>query len=78
MAAEKNIKNEEPELFEVYIPRNKNNKDGLFVGINGRTVQVKTGEKVKVDKAVYEVIMNMQRMDALAEDRREKLIEQSK
>lgn len=54
------------EYYEVELELSENKKDDVVVIINGMSYQIKRGEKVKVPAAVYEVLENSRKMDALA------------
>lgn len=54
------------EYYEVELELSENKKDDVVVIINGMSYQIKRGERVKVPAAVYEVLENSRKMDALA------------
>jgi len=54
------------EYYEVELELSENKKDDVVVIINGMSYQIKRGEKVKVPAAVYEILENSRKMDALA------------
>lgn len=56
---------EEPKTVEIELFKdNDKYKDDVFVGLNGKTYQIKRGEKVKVPIGVAEILENSQRQDA--------------
>lgn len=54
------------ETYKIMLPLTKELQDDVFVGINGKTYQIKRGVEVEVNRAVYEVLVNSQKMDNLA------------
>lgn len=54
------------EYYEVELELSENKKDDVVVIINGMSYQIKRGERVKVPAAVYEILENSRKMDALA------------
>lgn len=50
------------ELIDYYAPISKKDQDDIKVCINGKWTIIKRGEHVKVTRAVYEVLMNKERM----------------
>lgn len=66
------------EMVPVFIPRDKKKGSHLFVGINGRTFQVKRGEQVMVPKPVAEVVNTSMEADNAVQDLIDRLKERSK
>ena len=71
--ATKNEKNENPvvvdpftETVPIMLPLDRHNKDDVFVGVNGRTWQIKRGVRVEVPLAVQKVLENSERMQQIA------------
>ena len=58
-------------MIPIKIEKNKNERDDVFVSVNGKNFQIKRGEKVEVPEYVVEVLENMKRMDELAIERME-------
>jgi|GEM_PF-748025 len=54
------------ETYKIMLPLTKELQDDVFVGINGKTYQLQRGVEVEVNRAVYEVLLNSQKMDNLA------------
>ncbi len=48
-------------------------KDDVLVGVNGKTWQIKRGEKVKVPRFVAEVIRNSMEQDKVSANQRRKM-----
>lgn len=57
----------------VRLPLTREKQKDVFVSVNGRNFQIKRGEDVEVPVAVYEVLLNSQRMDELALERQKNL-----
>ena len=70
----KNISKKEVRMIPIKIEKNKNERDDVFVSVNGKNFQIKRGEKVEVPEYVVEVLENMKRMDELAIERTEEAI----
>ena len=66
-----NISKKEVRMIPIKIEKNKNERDDVFVSVNGKNFQIKRGEKVEVPEYVVEVLENMKRMDELAIERME-------
>lgn len=67
MAKEDAIKKETLEETRVImLPLTREKQDDVFVGVNGRTWQLKRGVQIEVPLCVAEVLDNSQKMDALA------------
>ena len=62
------------ESYTITLPLTSEKQDDVTVGVNGFFTKIKRGEPVKVSAAVYEVLMNMERMDNLAIKRRNELM----
>ena len=69
-----NISKKEVRMIPIKIEKNKNERDDVFVSVNGKNFQIKRGEKVEVPEYVVEVLENMKRMDELAIERMEEAI----
>ena len=54
------------ETYKIMLPLTKELQDDVFVGINGKSYQLQRGVEVEVNRAVYEVLLNSQKMDNLA------------
>ncbi len=65
------IAEKEVRMIPIKIEKNKNERDDVFVSVNGKNFQIKRGEKVEVPEYVVEVLENMKRMDELAIERME-------
>lgn len=61
----------ETKMVTIKIEKNKNDRDDVFVCVNGKNFQIKRGEVVEVPEYVCEVLENMKRMDELAIERME-------
>jgi hypothetical protein len=61
------------EFYNVTLPLTSEKQDDVTVGVNGEITKIQRGEPVKVSAAVYEVLMNSERMDNLAIKRRSAL-----
>ena len=61
------------ELFDYYAPKSKENQADIPVWVNGKCTLIQRGQHVKVNAAVYEILMNKERMEALALERSEEL-----
>ena len=67
MSKEDAIKKEPVEETRVImLPLTREKQDDVFVGVNGRTWQLKRGVQIEVPLCVAEVLDNSQKMDALA------------
>lgn len=66
------------ETYNITLPLTEEHQDDVVVIINGMSTQIKRGEPVTVSAAVYEVLMNQERMDSLAFKRSKKLSDQAK
>lgn len=53
------------EEVEIMLHKDTRNSGDQFVGVNGRSFQIKRGVRVKVPRPVYEVLMNSMEADAL-------------
>ena len=62
--AEKKATEAKEELVRIKLPKDKNNKDDVFVSVNERTFLIKRGEWVEVPKCVALVIANAEEMEA--------------
>lgn len=62
-------KEAEEKKYTVTLPISAHEKQDVWVCINGKGTLIKRGEPVEVSEAVYEVLMNKQRMERLAFDR---------
>ena len=69
--ANEKIAEKEVNMIPIKIEKNKNERDDVFVSVNGKNFQIKRGEKVEVPEYVVEVLENMKRMDELAIKRME-------
>ncbi len=69
--ANEKIAEKEVRMIPIKIEKNKNERDDVFVSVNGKNFQIKRGEKVEVPEYVVEVLENMKRMDELAIERME-------
>ena len=58
--AKAEVKKKETEIIR--IPKTKEDKGDVFVGINGYTYLIKRGETVEVPKAVAEVLRHQEKM----------------
>lgn len=58
-------------MVAIKIEKNKNERDDVFVCVNGKNFQIKRGEVVNVPEYVCEVLENMKKMDELAIERME-------
>ena len=58
-------------MVPIKIEKNKNERDDVFVCVNGKNFQIKRGEVVEVPEYVCEVLENMKKMDELAIERME-------
>lgn len=58
-------------MVPIKIEKNKNERDDVFVCVNGKNFQIKRGEVVNVPEYVCEVLENMKKMDELAIERME-------
>jgi hypothetical protein len=54
------------ETYTVQLPNVKEGSGDVTVGVNGKIYKIMRGEKVTVPRAVYEVLMNSEKMDNLA------------
>jgi type IV secretory pathway VirB9-like protein len=61
------------EKYTVTLELTEEKQNDVNVIINGEVTQIKRGEEVEVSAAVYEVLKNSERMDALALKRRKAL-----
>ena len=61
-------------MVPIKIEKNKNERDDVFVCVNGKNFQIKRGEVVNVPEYVCEVLENMKKMDELAIERMEEAI----
>ena len=69
--ADEKIAEKEVKMIPIKIEKNKNERDDVFVSVNGKNFQIKRGERVEVPEYVVEVLENMKRMDELAIERME-------
>ena len=74
---------DEDELVEVNLFHdNKDYKDDVFVGINGRTWVIKRGEPVKVPKSVAKVLKQSEEQDKrtakLMQDKQRKFFDEAR
>lgn len=63
--------NKKVRMVPIKIEKNKNERDDVFVCVNGKNFQIKRGEVVNVPEYVCEVLENMKKMDELAIERME-------
>lgn len=56
--------------YTITLPLTSERQEDVTVGVNGKYTKIKRGEPVEVSADVYEVLMNMERMDNLAIIRR--------
>lgn len=63
--------NKKVRMVPIKIEKNKNERDDVFVCVNGKNFQIKRGEIVNVPEYVCEVLENMKKMDELAIERME-------
>ena len=67
------------ELVEVQLFKDGGKyQDDVFVGVNGETIAIKRGEKVKIKRKFAEVLENSMRQDIIVADIISKAKEQSK
>lgn len=57
------------DTYKIMLPISNEKQDDVFVSVNGKTYQIQRGKEVEVPACVYEVLMNSQKMDALALER---------
>lgn len=69
--ANEKIAEKEVRMIPIKIEKNKNERDDVFVCVNGKNFQIQRGETVEVPEYVVEVLDNMRRMDELAIKRME-------
>lgn len=58
------------EKYKITLPLTSEKQDDVTVVINGKATKIQRGEQVEVSAAVYEVLMNSEKMDSLAIRRR--------
>lgn len=58
-----------PKMYHITLPLTRENQADVFVSVNGRSMKIQRGKDVVVDEAVYEILKNSERMDALALER---------
>lgn len=76
MATEKNKSGiYQEETYKITLPLTEEKQDDVPVIINGEITQIQRGVEVEVSAAVYEVLKNQEKMDALAFQRRKNLAE---
>lgn len=73
----KDILDAEPKV-KIRLHKDKNNKEDLFVGINGRGYLIKRGETVEVPESVAKVIEESQRQDSATADMIDELTNNAK
>lgn len=62
------------DYYNITLPLTSEKQDDVTVSVNGEITKIQRGEPVKVSAAVYEVLMNSERMDNLAIKRRAALM----
>lgn len=65
------VENKKVRMVPIKIEKTKNERDDVFVCVNGKNFQIKRGEIVNVPEYVCEVLENMKKMDELAIERME-------
>lgn len=57
-----------PKTAKIKLPLTRFEKDDQYVGVNGKTYQIKRGEEVEVPESVKEVLENREKMLRIAYD----------
>lgn len=57
---------EKEKMVKIRMPISRNEKEAVFVAVNGRTFLIKRGEEVEVPDYVVQVINRSERMQELA------------
>lgn len=61
------------QLVDVIIPKTREKQSDVFVGLNGRTLQIKRGQMVSIPLWAKEILDNQEKMDMLALERQQNL-----
>lgn len=61
------------ETIKFFISRRPEDPESIYVGVNGKTYQVKTGVEVELPRAVYNVLKLSMKQEMVALESREKL-----
>ena len=69
--------NEAEEMVKITLPLSMEKQNDVFVSVNGRNFQLQRGVELEVPKVVYEVLQNSMKMDMLAFQRQQALMNQS-
>ncbi len=51
-----------PKMVTIKLPLTRNERNGVYVGVNGKTYLIKRGEYVEVPASVAEVLENREKM----------------
>ncbi len=62
------------DFYNITLPLTSEKQDDVTVSVNGEITKIQRGEPVTVSAAVYEVLMNSEKMDNLAIKRRAALM----
>ena len=54
--------NKAPKMVKIKLPKTRNEKDDVYVGVNGQSYLIKRGEYVEVPASVAEVLENREKM----------------
>ena len=54
--------NNKPKMVKIKLPKTRNEKDDVYVAVNGRSYLIKRGEYVEVPASVAEVLENREKM----------------
>ena len=54
--------NKAPKMVKIKLPKTRNEKDDVYVAVNGQSYLIKRGEYVEVPASVAEVLENREKM----------------
>ena len=54
--------NKAPKMVKIKLPKTRNEKDDVYVAVNGQSYLIKRGEYVEVPASVAEVLENKEKM----------------
>ena len=54
--------NKAPKMVKIKLPKTRNEKDDVYVAVNGKSYLIKRGEYVEVPASVAEVLENREKM----------------
>ena len=66
MATTTTTETKAPKKVKIKLPLTRADKEDVYVGLNGKTYQIKRGEEVEVPEGVVEILRHREEMLAIA------------